>query len=154
MDDRLRRDCPANRGQTTHDFAIGISVFLLATVFVITFVTSMTTPYSSGITETEQEYAQSAARQLMTNFTTESDPTALNATKTTDFFTRTWGPHGLERRLGLPDTSSVNVVLREPGDDGAVGYETGATYRSQTAATAVRLGQLNGKAVRLEVRVW
>lgn len=150
----------AGRGQTTHDFAFGISIFLVATMFVVTFVPNVTTPYTTGITEVEQEHAQGATRVLMVNLSTTGESTALNVTRTDAFFARSWGEPELERRLGLPDTAGVNVTLREPSVDGVTlesagrHYAVGDDYRSQSAATAVRVVTYGGEPYRLEVRVW
>ncbi|CAI50100.1 uncharacterized protein NP_4018A [Natronomonas pharaonis DSM 2160] len=39
---------PTDRGQTTLDFAIGTSVFLLATIFVVAYVPTMFDPFAGG----------------------------------------------------------------------------------------------------------
>lgn len=144
------------RAQTTQDFAFGISIFVLAAVFVVTFVPNVTTPFATGITEVEQERAQTAARLVVADLSVAEGSTKLNATRTDAFFTRSWTDGELERELGLPSTASVNVTLREsaaPGDIVA-GYGVGDTYREQAGATTVRIVEYDGTAYRLEVRVW
>jgi len=50
MSDRsaLATICQRDRGQTTLDFAIGVSVFLLAVSFIVLFVPTMFDPFSLG----------------------------------------------------------------------------------------------------------
>ena len=146
----------AERGQTTHDFAIGISIFLLTAVFVVTFVPNVTTPFATGITEIEQEQSQSAARVLVSNLSTTDASTALNTSRTDAFFDRSWGEGEFETWLGLPSTAKVNVTVRESSGDGTIVPEltTGDIYRGEAGATSVRIVTYNDQPYRLEVRVW
>lgn len=151
---------PVNRGQTTYDFAIGVSVFLLAAVFVITFVPNVTAPYGEGITEAEQEHAHAIARSLVADFSDTGSPAALNETRTTAFFTTTWNSDGLQNRFGVQQTTRINVTLQgveEDSDSLTICESTcaaGDVFREQGAAVSVRVVNLDGEPYRLEVRVW
>lgn len=151
----------ADRGQTTQDFAFGISVFVLAVVAVITFVPNVTAPYAAGITEMEQEHGEMVARELVANLSTGEATTSLDGVRTTAFFDTDWGATGLQERFGLRETVRVNVTLRgiDPDDgvvtDPCVGpCAAGDVHRDQPAATAVRLVRIDDTPYRLEVRVW
>lgn len=145
-----------DRAQTVQDFAFGISVFLLAAIFVVAFVPGVTTPYATGITETEQERSEAVARTLVANFTTGDGTGELNLTRTRAFFTHDWEEPELQYRLGLPADASVNATLREPGSAGEIvsGYRLGDAYQGQSGATAVRVVRIDDEVFRLEVRSW
>jgi hypothetical protein len=152
---------PADRGQTTHDFALGISVFLVASLFVVSFVPGVTAPHTDGITEPEQEYARTVSGTLVSNLSTGESPTTLDDAATIDFFTTDWGETGLQSRFALRNTTRLNVTLRGLGEgDGVLTScggdrcAVGPRYRDQSAATAVRLVRFDGEPYRLEVRVW
>jgi hypothetical protein len=152
---RSEADAGRSRAQTTQDFAFGISIFVLAAVFVVTFVPNVTTPFATGITEVEQERSQTVSRLLVANFSDDGTP-ELNGSRTDAFFTRSWGDGELERRLGLPRTAALNVTLREsePSGDVVMGYAVGDAYRQQAGSTSVRIVSYDDTVYRLEVRVW
>jgi hypothetical protein len=149
-DDERRRD----RGQTVQDFAFGIGIFVVAAAFVVSFVPGVTTPYATGITETEQEQAEAVARTLMGNVS--DAPGEANATRLETFFEHDWDEPELQHRLGLPAGAGVNVTLREPGSDGEVvdAYRLGEPYTNRSAATVSRVVRVEDDIRRLEVRVW
>jgi hypothetical protein len=150
-----------DRGQTTHDFALGISVFILASVFVLTFVPSVTAPYVEGVSEVEQEHARTVSRVLVGNLSTAESPTTFDDDRTVDFFTTDWGETGLQERFGLRNSTNLNVTLRGLEEDDGVltscGGErcvAGQVYRDQSVATTVRLVRYDDQPFRMEVRVW
>jgi hypothetical protein len=149
------RDAGRSRAQTTQDFAFGISIFVLAAVFVVTFVPDVTTPFATGITEVEQERSQTVSRLLVANFSDDGTP-ELNTSRTDAFFTRSWADGELERTVGVPQSANVNVTLRESESpsDVVMGYAVGDTYRQQAGSTSVRIVSYDDTVYRLEVRVW
>jgi hypothetical protein len=155
------RRVPRDRGQTTHDFALGISVFLVASLFVVSFIPGVTAPYTEGISEVEQEHARTVASTLVANLSTGTSPTTLDDEATTAFFSTDWGETGLQKRFGLRNATSLNVTLRGLEEDDGVltscGGDrcvVGSRYRDQSAATVVRLVRFHGQPYRMEVRVW
>jgi hypothetical protein len=111
-----------SRAQTTLDFAIGISVFLLAVVFVLGFVPGMVQPF----TDSGQEAMASSDRladRLATDALAGADPHVLDARCTTTFFEQGVAPTGSddcrfdgsgpEEALAVDDRLSVNVTLTE-----------------------------------------
>jgi hypothetical protein len=145
---------PRDRAQTVHDFAFGIGIFVVAAVFVVAFVPGVTTPYATGITETEQEQAEAVARTLMGNVS--DAPGEANATRLETFFEHDWDEPELQHRLGLPADAGLNVTLREPGPGGEVvnAYRLGEPYENRSASTVARVLRVDGEIRRLEVRVW
>ncbi|WP_438267245.1 DUF7287 family protein [Halomarina salina] len=76
------------RGQTTLDFAIGVSVFLLAVAFVFSFVPGMVQPFSNSGQE-EMAASNRLASQLATDALTEGEPYVFDPVCTTEFFRHT-----------------------------------------------------------------
>jgi len=120
------------RGQTTLDFAVGMSTFLLVVAFTLTFVPSMIQPF----TATDQEntvVADRVADQLAEGMLVvdTSDPYVLDKSCTEEFFKTDpdTGPDcnfdqttdlsrddtDLSDRVGLDSWQRINVQLR--GDD-------------------------------------
>ncbi|WP_435195411.1 DUF7287 family protein [Natronomonas sp. EA1] len=118
------------RAQTTLDFAIGISVFLIAVAFVFTFVPGILEPFEEGPQE-ETLVADRVASQLVgLTLADPAEPYLLEVPCTTEFFKQTpdtsldcrfdqsvdlAGSGTLEGRLGLTDRQRVNVTV--VGDD-------------------------------------
>lgn len=76
-----------NRGQTTLDFAIGMGVFLLTVIFVISYAPTMFDPFTGG-TGTKLIVADRAATTLSSDLlvTSTADPGVLSAGCVAGFF--------------------------------------------------------------------
>lgn len=122
-----RRD----RGQTTLDYAVGIGIFILAVVFVVTFIPSMFEPFATG-TQENTVAADRVATQLVTGaLTSPETPYSLSVACLTDFFDDTDDgstPAGcafqdvgsIANRVGLSSRQPVNVTVRgDLNDDGS-----------------------------------
>lgn len=107
---------PSDRGQTTIDFAIGISIFLAVLLFIFLFLPGILSPFT---TSAQQETVSSnrVADQLATGTLADpSEPYVLDSQCTVQFFQN--DPSGcrfeggdVEERVGVPDRS-VNVTIR------------------------------------------
>jgi hypothetical protein len=149
----MRRDSTAGRGQTAQDFAIGVSVFLVATAFTFAFVPNVTQPFDVGTSDAQQEQADRVSDAVVANLSIPGRRTHLNTTRTGALFASS--PDDLRERFALPTTTQLNVSLRETGPDGAIrsGYAVGTVPSGETA-TATRIVYLDGTAGELVVRVW
>jgi len=79
-----------DRGQTTVDFAIAISIFLVAVVFTLTLVPSLFQPYDN--TAEEQAVSDRAATTLSSNvLTNPQDKYILDNNCTEEFFQQMTG---------------------------------------------------------------
>lgn len=111
---RTEFDTPdQSRGQTTLDFAIGMSVFLIAVAFVISFVPGLLDPFSGGGTEdtvTANRVATALAEDVLVEDTAE--PYVLDRACTILFFAP-------EHSDGVPDNNQdlrvSNDNAMEPG---------------------------------------
>lgn len=158
------------RGQTTIDYSVGVGVFLLAVAFIFLFLPSVFAPFTAEggdrLVLADRSADQLAADLLVE---TETNPTALNATCTVEFFDAD-GDVGACRydedgsdpaaALGISQVGvDLNVTVRRTGGgirtvDGtrlAAGDEPGP---GDDVAVARRAVLLDGRQSRLVVRVW
>jgi len=105
------------RGQTTIDFAIGMSVFLISLAFIVAFVPGMLQPFVGG-TKSEAPAANrmvdDLSQRLLGN---ASEPYALDTDCTRAFFDGSapsaceFDGSTLAERVGVGDRSGVNVSI-------------------------------------------
>jgi hypothetical protein len=144
-----------DRGQTQQDFAIGISVFLLAVLFVFAYLPS-TLASSDAQIERESYTADRVATAILTNVSAEGGANQLNDTRTEQFFT--WHDDGddIRANYSISDTTQVNVTLETL--DGIIvdsrDGEAGDAYLERAGAAVARIVWLDGTRYRLVVRVW
>jgi hypothetical protein len=115
------------RGQTTLDFAIGISVFLLVMLYIFLFMPGLLQPFVSGPQE-ETVAANRVADHMATGMLADPrTPYVLNRTCTIAFFEDTspsactYSGSTVTDRIGVDGRQHVNVTLRGnvTGSDGA-----------------------------------
>lgn len=159
-----------SRAQTTIDFAIGISLFLVVTAFVIAFVPTIFTPF-------ETTEGPGTADRIATSLATDrlgdpADPYTLNETCTAAFFEQLHGgdpdsagclyntsADTTAEMFALDGARNVNVTIRRsdgtiadrPGGDLAAGPTPPDTTSVSSATRAV---SLSGETHRLLVRTW
>jgi hypothetical protein len=171
-----------NRGQTTLDFAIGTSVFLLTVVFVIAYAPTLFDPFVGG-TGTDLLVADRAATSLSGDFLVAStaEPGTLSVSCVGTFFgvTLDEGVQGVGcggANLGNFDDSegfsellslgsrNGNVTIHELGAPASEpvtpSWADGPLVRSNDdsvpsdVAVATRTVSIEGKQYRMTVRVW
>ncbi|MFB6282194.1 MAG: hypothetical protein ABEH78_02525 [Haloferacaceae archaeon] len=130
------RNRPTDRGQTPLDFAIGAGIFVVAVVFVVAFVPSMTAPFEGGAGERTVAADRAATRLAEGLLGSRSTPATLDADCTVGFFADEDTACGydagasLTGQLGLPDYRNVRVEfladLDADGDDEVVCYDEDA----------------------------
>jgi len=165
-----RRTIDDDRGQTPQDFAIGMSIFLLAVITVLTFVPSIFTPFTAPDTAIDGQ-ADRASTAAMAELTVEGSSTRLNASATESWFAtyQNRSTEDLATALGLEPYRSVNVSvvpLDAKGNTSAVTVDgttltVGERYSGQASSTMVRIVTIPGASgdtcepgCRLVVRVW
>jgi len=166
------------RAQTSIDFVVGMSVFLLTVAFVVGFVPGVFEPFTASgeeATLTADRTAAALAEHLLADPAT---PSALNATCTAEFFSTADGglieacrfdadASDLETALGVGSTTGVNVTVEEDGsylrayENGTVSPDGDVSLRagpdppdSGNVVTARRVVLLDGEGRNLYVRVW
>lgn len=107
-----------SRGQTTLDFAVGVSIFLLALTSVLLFIPGTISPFVEGGQEeivTANRVADSLSEGLLGDPKT---PHVVNETCTQDFFEDTSPSYcrftgsNLTERIGVRNTQLVNVSVQ------------------------------------------
>lgn len=146
------------RGQTTLDFAVGVSVFLVTAAFAFAFVPGVIAPFADPGTA-DPVTANRLADDLATDrLTAAGDEYALDADRTAGFF---GGPDAVGS-LAVPAFRTVNVTVGAPGGDGTgpvtVGGERAAagppTPPDADVTTAWRAVTVDDRRLELTVRVW
>jgi len=165
------------RGQTTLDFAVGMGVFLLTVVFVISFAPTMFDPFAGG-TGTDLVVADRAATTLSADLLAAStaEPGALAIGCVAEFFDiegdeRLEGANcsataefdDLDGSLSLDDRNA-NVTVHDLGapasEPSEPEWSDGVLTRSNAdsvpsdVAVATRTVSIDGDRYRLTVRVW
>ncbi|WP_246022953.1 DUF7287 family protein [Halosimplex halophilum] len=110
-----RRD---RRGQTTLDFAIGTSLFLLTLVFVVAFVPGMLEPFAGGAQSETPAVNRVADGLTQGTLGNASAPYVLDETCTVELFTAgvpaqcRYDGATLSDRVGVLQRTPVNVTIR------------------------------------------
>ncbi|WP_128478057.1 DUF7287 family protein [Halorussus pelagicus] len=161
----------ASRAQTSIDFVVGMSVFLLTVAFVVTFLPSAFEPFTatgSGDVLAADRTAGLLAEQLLAHPTT---PGAFDPACTAEFFDAAGDGAGgvagcqfttdaadLDAALGLGPATAVNVTIAE---DGTIRSRNGVTLAagptppdSENVVVSRRVVLLGGDDADLYVRMW
>jgi hypothetical protein len=158
----MRRSAPTattERGQTTIDFAAGISIFLVTVAFAFAFVPGILTPFSgSGVGDPIT--ANSVADELAADrLASPESPYVLNETATVAFFTAN---PTLSDNLTIGPYDSVNVSLENVTDpskdyltiDGERAVRGAEVPDAGDVTVAWRVVTFRGERAELVVRVW
>ncbi|MFC4356878.1 hypothetical protein ACFO0N_02820 [Halobium salinum] len=165
-----------NRGQSTLDYAVGVSIFLVTVAGVVTFVPGMLDPFDSTQEDVGRadRLAESLAADLLVADPTE--PYRLDGDCAREFFDAEGdGAGGLDCRFGT-DASDLGAALHAEGSgvrvtvegpDGVVdadfdgdGTDDGSLAAGPTppssgnVAVAQRAVSYDGETYRLLVSVW
>ena len=159
-----------DRGQTTQDFAVGISVFLLTVTFTFAFVPSTVTPFGSPVTDAIPAKSDRVAATVVDTYAEDGSARTLNLTELTDSDLSDSDSDGvlngtspavvsgqdIRDMFGLRDTAQVNITIQTRGGDivqaeydaGGPGLEPlvgGDDYPgNQAAASTTRVIRLPG----------
>jgi len=159
-------DATDTRGQTLHDFAIGMAVFLLVLGYVFAFVPSLFAPFTPETDSTAirvDRTADTLTRDVLVENDSDSAPGVLNATCTEDFFNETISPCGFNSTIrnitALPSQTNVNVTMVR---NGAIASHNGTTLARGPSIEgaggrvirATRVVTLDGHDFQFVVRIW
>lgn len=161
----------ASRGQTTIDYVIGISVFLLVVVFVFGFIPTIFAPFEDP-TGSNTILADRSADRLSNDLLVDSpeQPAVLNRTCTVGFFDADGAaPTGcrydddsdganLSTAMGTSSVTNLNVTIRSEGSitqlDGTPLAVGDSSQGNENVVVANRVVLLDGDQHQLSVRVW
>jgi hypothetical protein len=159
---RRSRTATEERGQTTIDFAVGATLFLLTMAFVFAFVPVMFQPFATS--QTSPLVADRVANRLATDILGDpAEPYVLDGTCTTAFFDGDPAPSGCSYEydtasehphlaLGVAGDTDINVTLVDPS--GNVDSVGDPSEDASDVIIAQRRVFYDGKPYDLYVRVW
>jgi len=159
------------RGQTSIDFVVGMSVFLLTVAFVVAFLPGVFEPFTAsgaGDTLASDRTASLLAERLLAD---PANPSVVDPACAAEFFDAMGDGAGgvagcqfttdaadLDAALGLGPTTRVNVTIEEDGTVESTGGVTLAAGPEPPEAESVVVSRrvvLLGDSDRdLYVRVW
>lgn len=150
------------RGQTLHDFAIGVSVFLITLSVVLTMIPGIFTPFSASTQSQHSVIADRVASGVLDDLSEDGTRNRLDTAGTDAFFDDASTPvdaTDLRNRYGLERTANVNVELITGEESFAVGDD----YEGRAVASTQRVVTMDGTgsggwscspSCRIIVRVW
>ncbi|WP_459193393.1 DUF7287 family protein [Halosimplex sp. J119] len=159
----LGRERPrsADRGQTLHDYTIGISLFIITLSTVLAGLFGFVGPLSTGVGSEEISQSDRVATTLVQNLSTGRQPNELDADLLEN--TLTGSESALRTRWGIQQTAQFNVTLTTLNGSRIVSHDgsklaVGARYRGNAAGSTARIVTLDSGACRpgcrLAVRAW
>jgi hypothetical protein len=161
---------PSERGQTSQDYALGISFFLLTLTFVIGYFPSLLAPYDAGAGAAESATGNRVSEAVISELESGRAPNDLNATKAAEYFERNLSRSHFRENLSVRTDAFVNISVRTLDRSAVVevfnasGTPTkllgGSPYNNQSAVTVSRIVTMRNApatcrpACRIIVRVW
>lgn len=148
-----------DRGQTTQDYILGVSIMLATVLFVFAFVPGVFDSYESSVDGIDRAQAERAAEHLVAEYGVSGQPNVVENGTGDDLYTNLNGDFTqFRRRAGLNTQTqrqakpNINIVVvnasefngnsnyREPVYfEGRGYYEFGDDYDNQSAATRTRV---------------
>ena len=149
-----------NRGQTSIDFLVGMSVFLLTVALVFGMLPNTFAPFTGGDNANLLTADRVAAHLTEGTLARPNQPNVLNETCTEQFFGSSGACHPTDRlaALGVRPSHQVNVTIES--DDGIRtlnGTELQSGPSVPTSGSVVvtsRRVSLDGDECTLFVRLW
>lgn len=146
-----------NRGQTTQDFAIGIALFFIALLFVLTFIPSVLAPFGEVDHRERAAQAERASLGIISATAVDDERIHLDEEALADFL----ASESLAADLDLPPGTAVNVTVTPLGESESI-EQGGASYEDVEAGVWTRIVTIESSendgpctpGCRLVVRVW
>ncbi|MFC6724261.1 hypothetical protein ACFQE1_07715 [Halobium palmae] len=151
-----------DRGQTTQDFAVGVSIFVLVVAFALTFLPTTVTPFDDRANAPSSAQADRVATGVLGDLSYDGTSNGLDTEATVEFFDDE-DADSIRAAYDLPTTTSVNVSLQNLDgtrvENDTIGdlyrpIAVGDPIRPRSVATATRIVALGSDRYRLVVRVW
>ena len=157
-----------DRGQTQQDFAVGVSVFLLAVFFVFSFVPTTIAPTDAN-TESDAYVADRVAGSVLETVSEPSEANAVTVDRTARFFGNHSAEGSIQTNYSVASPRQVNVTLETlqgvtvtmnettesvgAGVNGTVA-RAGDDYPGGVGVAASRVVRFGSDRYRLVARVW
>lgn len=155
--DRVRRLARSDRGQTLQDFVLGIGIFIVAFMFVLSLFPGLLTPFQSTAGGSERAQAEQVSTRILSNMSAGPQPNHLDGTRVNSIIAPSTTQSDLRKRFGLASTTQLNVTVESLNGTEKL-YRTSNSARNHEVATSARIVTLEDArcrpACRLVVRVW
>ncbi len=147
------------RGQTLQDYSMGIGVFILTIAIALTFVPSIIAPFTAPVNDSVTARADRCATTLTYSLSETVHPNVLNSTETATFFENQGSSSDLRVYLGLPETTNINVTVRNASTDqivrlGGTRLASGEPLQNTATVASSRIVMIDGRTYRLMVELW
>ena len=146
-----------DRGQTLQDFAIGIGIFIIAFVIVLSLFPGLLFPFQSATSGSERAEAQTVSTSIVSNNSVGTAQNNLSVTEIQPLFDPSTTEADLQARFGLSDTTNINITI-ETLDGESIIFGSANEPGEREVATSTRIVTMNdpecAPACRLVVRVW
>ncbi|QLH80610.1 DUF7287 family protein [Halosimplex pelagicum] len=152
----------ADRGQTLHDYTVGISLFIITVSTVLVGLFGFVGPLSTGVGSEEVSQSERISTALVQNLSTGRQPNELRADLLETALSRS--ETQLRTRWGLERSTQFNVTFttlngsRIVTDGGGTKLAAGSNYGGNAAGSTARIVQFDDgtcrPACRLTVRTW
>lgn len=140
------------RAQTTLDFLIGASIFLLAVGLTVGMVPGMLDPFATHGSDAPVAANRAVGSLAGSELAAPDAPNVLEPAAVATFFSTSTTEADVRTRLGLDPGVGVNVTLE---NDTAVLKHVGtAVPPDRSVTTAWRVVSYEGQRVTLTVRLW
>lgn len=152
------------RGQTLHDYVVGISVFVLTVGLVLSLLPAAIAPFEATGDTVRGELASRIGEQLVSNLSAVGEPNVLGVGSVPDLMDR--NQTQLRHRFGLASVRYLNLTLTSLNGSRIIANASGTPMAAGPSAAdedvvaASRIVQPAGPdfdctpACRLLVRVW
>jgi hypothetical protein len=156
------------RGQTQQDFAVGVSVFLLAVFFVFSFVPTTIAPTDAN-TESESYVADRIAGSVLETLSERDEANAVAVDRAAGFFANHSATGSIQANYSVAEPRQVNVTLEtlqgvtvtvnETSESVGVGVNgtvarAGDDYPGGVGVAASRVVRIDDDRYRIVARVW
>ena len=159
--DLWQRTSRVARGQTLHDYTVGISLFILTLSTVLAGLFGFVGPLSTEVGSEEVSQSERVATTVVQNLSTGQRPNELDSDELVATLARS--EDDLRTRWGIPQSARLNVTLTTLNgsrivSDGGSKLTAGLPYQRNVAASTVRVVTLDDgpcrPGCRLVVRAW
>lgn len=152
------------RGQTLHDYVVGISVFVLTVAVVLGLLPSVVAPFQDGTGAVDGTISTRVGDRIVSNLSETGSPNVLEAEGISALMAK--DEPALRSRFGLKSDRYVNLSLQSLAEStfltnsSGIRQTAGASAGSEDVTTSARVVDISESgfdcrpACRLVVRVW
>lgn len=138
------------RAQTTLDFLIGATIFLLTVAMIIGMVPGILDPFELDRSSAPVETNRAASTLATDELAMSNSPYVLSESEVGVFFNES--DEDVRNRLGLGDGVAYNITLQTQNE--TIGTTGDPVPEDRSITSAWRVVSYDGKQAELRVRTW